>query len=126
MAGQHDLVGQGDFYDRTRRVLLSAGITLEIANGEARLVIGKDLDDPRAEIVRFNRPPVVSALSILAQMIEATENPDFDPDAPTPLRRIRLRWQECPRCDGDGGIEDRHGNWHDCELCEGAGVCRLD
>ncbi len=130
MSRSHNLKGQSQLYDRQRRVMLSNEVELDISGAIARVMVGS-MDERPDEGVTFRRPAIVSAMNILAQLIEELGTPQVeanpDPDAPIMLRpRRRLSWTTCPTCDGNCGLYDALGNWHECDTCEGAGVCRLD
>jgi hypothetical protein len=95
------------WYDRIRRVTLGNAIELEVTENRAELLIGPADRDADKQWVVFSRPAVVSALAIVAQVIEeqgqvkATESPATE---------FRTRWIECPACGGRGGGEDDDGN----------------
>lgn len=119
----HNMNGHSVMFDNIRRVLLTNSIALEIDKEEARILIGffgGEEDEREPELVRFARPAVVSAFSILAQVIE-DEGRKLVGDASKSTRT----WHVCPECQLEGGMDDRDGNWLDCEACAGTGVIRV-
>ncbi len=124
----HDLSGKAMFWDRIEHVHLDCDLDLEVTPSKARVYVGEMGDPDDSGEAVFQRPEVVSALGIIAQMIKArkahlaAKEAGATDTAVPPFRFPDPIQDPCPVCQHRGWLYDNDDNARRCPMCHGRGV----